>query len=419
MFSNDNLRELSELGDEVSELLKRYAPGSGFELEFAPPTAPQIGLPPAISSLVEHGFKCPIPHAGHGLQRALILTLLNHLALAQPAAEAPKTSENAELVVPAISDPDLIIAIEEPELYLHPNRCRHLADLFMKLSKPQNGEGRVRNQILYATHSPYFVDLQRFDQVRIARRVPGPDAGPLCCTFSRFSRHDASEVLAVLSEDDPSKFTAASFQARATGIMTTMVNEGFFAQKVVVVEGASEAGALSAVARIKGHDWNASDVAIIPAIGKNNIDRPVIVFRGLGIPTYFVFDSDGDKTGKQLEEQKPKNRQLLRLGRAPEQDLPRSEATASFAVFAKTFEYEVTDNIGRETYHKLRRRVSEEFGYKETDVMKNADCTARMIELIYEQRLSVPILEEIVKYVELIPIVLCETPATSEEAAGA
>lgn len=50
------------------------------------------------------------------------------------------------------SEPNDIIAIDEPELSLHPALQKRLADLFVHLSKDR--------QIIISTHSPFFVDLK-------------------------------------------------------------------------------------------------------------------------------------------------------------------------------------------------------------------------------------------------------------------
>lgn len=398
VYSNENLTELGDLGRDVSVLLGRYAPGAGFELTFSEPEPPKISLPAAIARLVEHGFRCPISHAGHGLQRCLILTLLQHLAMVTEVPEEPSGgAEDAS--PPALPDPDLIVAIEEPELYLHPSRCRYLSSLLLQLTHGAGDTESGRNQIIYATHSPYFVDLERFDDVRIARRVRDEGDRPAYCEIRQFSKSEASRELARIAGGDPANFTADSFQARASNVMTTMVNEGFFADKVMVVEGASELGVLLKIQEIKQADWPSRDIVIVPAGGKTNIDRPVIVFRGLGIPTYFVFDADGHKAGRKLEEEKPRNRHLLRLARVPEEDFPESGAFECYAVFASDLEHEIRSAIGEDAFLAARAAVADKFGYEESAVMKNADCTSRLVEIIYETGGVVPLLDRIIQKV--------------------
>ena len=57
----------------------------------------------------------------------------------------------------------LVILIEEPELYLSPPAQRHLHRLLRKLS------ARGRNQVLYSTHSPVFLGVDRLDELVLVR----------------------------------------------------------------------------------------------------------------------------------------------------------------------------------------------------------------------------------------------------------
>ena len=112
--------------------------------------------------LVEDGYKCAVERTGHGLQRAFIMSLLQTLAIAQ-AQNTGTEEKKGEL-------PDLVLGIEEPELYQHPNRQRHLAKILLNLSKGQIPGVTDQAQVIYGTHSPLFVGLDRFDQIRIVRK---------------------------------------------------------------------------------------------------------------------------------------------------------------------------------------------------------------------------------------------------------
>src|SRR6058998_841073 len=57
----------------------------------------------------------------------------------------------------------LVVLIEEPELYLSPPAQRHLHRLLRRLA------GRGRNQVLYSTHSPVFLGVDRLDELVLVR----------------------------------------------------------------------------------------------------------------------------------------------------------------------------------------------------------------------------------------------------------
>lgn len=177
LYSSENLTELPELGNSISQTLEKFAPGSQLKLGWDEVKPPEIPLPPARVTLVEDSFEGEITRKGHGLQRALIVTLLQHLAMRVPIEPTAEDLDEEETGISKpkgleISQgPDLILAIEEPELYLHPSRCRYLHNLLLQLSeKPGIGLG-ASNQIIYTSHSPYFIDLHHFDQIRMVRRL--------------------------------------------------------------------------------------------------------------------------------------------------------------------------------------------------------------------------------------------------------
>ena len=136
LYSSENLTELPELGKSISQTLKKFAPGSQLNLKWDEVKLPEVPLPSAMATLIEDRFEGEITRKGHGLQRALIVSLLQHLALTVPIEESEEDPVDGEAAMSesetVVSQwgPDLILAIEEPELYLHPSRCRYLARPF-------------------------------------------------------------------------------------------------------------------------------------------------------------------------------------------------------------------------------------------------------------------------------------------------
>ena len=406
LYSSENLTELPELGNSISQTLEKFAPGSQLKLGWDEVKPPEIPLPPARVTLVEDSFEGEITRKGHGLQRALIVTLLQHLAMRVPIEPTAEDLDEEETGISKpkgfeISQgPDLILAIEEPELYLHPSRCRYLHNLLLQLSeKPGIGLG-ASNQIIYTSHSPYFIDLHHFDQIRMVRKMPSPDSLAPQSVVARFSLEHAKEKIAKVCNVDPDDFTRDSFRARAIPIMNTIVSEGFFTDVVVVVEGLSEVGILWKLQEIMKKNWSRLGIVIVPAGGKNNIDRPVVIFQGLSIPTYFIFDADSHLIGKGEKEKDARNRnhRYLRLASVPIEDFPDTQVHKTWAVFKDTLEGILKKELGDKTFLFIQKEVASELGYDEMNrVNKNIEGAARFIELIYEKRYRIPTLEEIIE----------------------
>ena len=125
---------------------------------------------------------------------------------------------------------------------------------------------------------------------------------PPCSSVAKYSLEQATREMARINRDESEealrKYTPTSFLARTYPIMTTIICEGFFADGVVLVEGLTEAAFLSTLATRLGKDWAEKSLAIIPASGKNNLDRIGIIFKGLDIPTYIIFDGDSRQIGR-------------------------------------------------------------------------------------------------------------------------
>lgn len=402
VYSQDNLTELSELGTSLTQTLAQYAPGSALDLSWGEARVPEVQLPVALARLVHDNFSVPISHSGHGVQRALVLTLLQELAVAQRMTTRRGTEVEESETTPEAPrpvgerGPDLILAIEEPELYLHPLRCRYLAKLLLDLTasvKPIE----PRNQIIYATHSAHFVGLERFDQIRLARRFVDSSLPAPYCEFGAYSLSKAAAELAKLSGKPANTFTRDSFRAHAAPVMSTEVSEGFFASVVVVVEGPSDAAMLQRVQAWKAKNWDALGVAVVEAIGKQNLDRPAVIFRGLGLPTYIVFDGDVGHQGTGEETNTvAKNVRYQKWAGVVAEDFPRTQVNANWAVFENELESEVKAELGDEMVAELCDQLCGKLGYRRSTVLKNSEAAARFVDLIYERGHQLRCLERIV-----------------------
>jgi hypothetical protein len=407
LYDSAKLIEFNDLAQDISGTLRMYVPNASLNLSVATPKLPDIPSPATIANLIEDGYEGAIDRKGHGLQRALIFSLLQHLAVAEPIEAETEiedvTEASAEPVIPSATPvmpaiPALIIAIEEPELYQHPLRARHLARILKDMSRESSMGPGGQNQILYTTHSPYFVDLERFDQLRLMRKYKEGEAEPPCTGVTNYTLHEASQEMARITGTPPENFTAQSFRARAHPVMTQSVNEGFFADAVVLVEGNTEAAALLALSYRLGSDWLSKGVAVVPVEGKTKIDRAAVVFKGLQIPTYLVFDGDNRHEGRQQgNKEADSNRLLLRLCGAAEVDFPETTVTETYGCFANDFETYCKDTLGEETYEAIAQCVAESHGYSSyKQGIKNYDVVEDLISAIYEQAHKLPVVEEII-----------------------
>jgi putative ATP-dependent endonuclease of the OLD family len=431
----EKLQELSGLGADLSTTLHTYVPDASVKLIWLPTEPIRIDLPKADVRLIEDQYETAVHRTGHGLQRAFIMTLLQHLTKAQAT---PLEEEKSAVSVSAVAEgesgpaapvtttdvatptapeppvvevlPNLVLAIEEPELYQHPNRQRHFARILLQLSRGITPGVAKQTQVLYATHSPLFVDIERFDQVRMLRKDPNGPKKPKHTRVVSTTLDRVAELVWNADGANGTKFTGDTLAHRLHALMTPRVNEGFFARVVVLVEGEDDYAAIVGAASAQAVDLEALGVSVIPVGGKRSMDRPAIVFREFGIAVYLVWDADagkGETAGVCGECKKPldngcnpeENRRLLRIVGATVEDWPCS-TTPSYCCFKRDLETTLEDELGSTLFNELLSTCQKEFGItKRKHAIKNPKVIAGIIAKAKEQGKESPTLKSIVAHI--------------------
>ena len=181
------------------------------------------------------------------------------------------------------SKPEDLIAVDEPELSLHPVYQRRLASLFAEYAKDR--------QIVLATHSPYFVDFEHILNGAAVARVHKDSHS---CQISRLSRKSAEQLKGFLTD------------THNPHVLGLSVRETFFLEDgVVVLEGQDDVlyypkaleqleikGQLpadsSSYLRERFFGWGAG--------GADKVDKIVAVLHDLGF-TRVAAILDNDKRG--------------------------------------------------------------------------------------------------------------------------
>jgi predicted ATP-dependent endonuclease of OLD family len=160
----------------------------------------------------------------------------------------------------------LVILIEEPELYLSPPAQRHLHRLLRRLS------ARGRNQVIYSTHSPTFLGIDRLDELVLVRhddrtgtKLLQPAALPQKHAFRMHAEIDADRA------------------------------EMFLSRAVLFVEGRTEKFAFPFVFEALGYDADQEAIVIIDCGGKGNMPFFAEICNATGIPYVIVHDHDAPR----------------------------------------------------------------------------------------------------------------------------
>lgn len=266
---DERLEEIKEFEDRLTDVLGDSMPGTEVEIQSNPPTVRDF-FRFGTTILVDDGIRTIIESKGHGLQRAMILAIFRAYADFLRTRIGSDEKENGA---------SFIFAIEEPELFLHPHSQRKLFDVLKQISR--------RDQVIYCTHSPHFVNIADYSSV---------------CIVCKSDVAQGTKVFQYAGElfdpDEREEFVAAL----ACG---TTQSELFFAKKVVLVEGSTDAIAISLIAEKLDKDLNGKGISIVEAGGKTNIPRFLKILNAFKIPYIVAYDVDPEK-----EESESQNRAI-------------------------------------------------------------------------------------------------------------
>ena len=265
------LSELKSLSEQLTTTLQLYVPDAGVALAWHPAQSLALPIPTADVKLTEGDYETAVDRTGHGLQRAFILTMLQQLSNVRASQTPPEGQNPTEY-------PSLVLAIEEPELYQHPSRQRHLAKTLMGLTSGVIPGVTQSTQVICATHSPLFVSIERIDAIRLLRREPTGDGQPKATKVVSTTVNRLAEIIWRADNSPNPKYTGATLLPRMKSIMTPWVNEGFFAEVVVLVEGEDDRAALLGTAQLLGIDIDGNGIAILPCGGKRALIGPFAIF---------------------------------------------------------------------------------------------------------------------------------------------
>ncbi|MBS4006118.1 MAG: ATP-dependent endonuclease [Afipia sp.] len=294
---------LADISGQLTGILTRYYKDSEINATWEPITQIQPNFPTATLEIIDNDFSNSIDGVGHGLQRAIILTVLQFMAQYQ-------ATQNKEAEIFAEPQSDIILAIEEPEIYQHPIKQRLFAKLLNQLAQSFNESTGIRIQTIYVTHSPLMISLSQCEAIRMVRRVK-TDKGNNVLP-SEISLADCSRKIAVLSGLPPEQAWSAHNFGAKLHIFRPEIAEGFFGNRVVLVEGVGDQAVLEAWYKIADRDPHAEGIVIVGVGGKNNLAKVITVFDALQIPCYWVFDNDKSK-GENEADSIASNRLLQKL----------------------------------------------------------------------------------------------------------
>jgi predicted ATP-dependent endonuclease of OLD family len=239
---------------------------------------------------------------GHGFQRSVIYELIRLAPTFKDEKKGGKKEFN-----PSFN----LVLFEEPEAFLHPSQQESMAYHLRRLGAEEG------QQVIITTHSPTFVGkaAEQIKQLVRVQRCNGETK-----TFQLKNKEvlfdRGSELLAALQAfvDNPAveekkKKDARRMIANPPKEDIAMQEEQFrfqlwldsersslfFANKVLLVEGATERGLFNYLLANNWHDLSTQHICIIDALGKYNLHRYMALMEAYGIPHGVMLDEDNGK----------------------------------------------------------------------------------------------------------------------------
>jgi len=287
---------------------------------------------------------------------------------------------------------NLVLAIEEPELYQHPCRQIYFSKILQKLAEGIIPGVAKKTQIIFTTHSPLFVRIDNLEQIRTLKKIDNANK-PKITKIIMVTLDKIAEIIWIANEKPAGIFNATTLKPRLKTIMTREVNEGFFADKIVLVEGEEDKAVILGFAEWLGYDFDSLGISVIQCNGKTNLDRPAAIFRELKIPTFIIWDGDKGKKDSKSDD----NKRLLRLLNENIIDWPNCVKT-EYACFEKNMSDSLKQELGEDDYSTILNRCKEEFCMNENkDALKNPIIVQRLLQLSKEKNLKSKTLEKIIE----------------------
>jgi putative ATP-dependent endonuclease of OLD family len=377
LFPSGGTPELNELSARLSAAIHDFVPGASVDLRWTE-HVPDGPLPDIESLVREDGVSTQIERHGHGLQRAMIMALLQarekQIRESQPSDDTRVTH--------------VLLLVEEPELYQHPPRARHFRRVLTKLATQPTRSSRFR--VLCTTHSPDFVSLDDLESIRIVRKGVAIDGG---VPPRRVTSIAIPDLLAAFAKLGGSRPLTEPKLRKNLHTLDGSLREAFFAEVIVLTEGVSDVGVLAAVTEYAGLDLEARGVVVSSTAGKGQLPLAITILTLVEIEHYVIFDSD---TSAQLAD----NQRILRALGVPQADIPKAgtlstTVSSRYAVLRPKMEAVLSAEFGATEFEAAAREAKEFFGLDDL-VMKNPEAARYIVSALLHKGLTSRTLQQII-----------------------
>ena len=250
----NRIGQLATLETQATTALGAFFPGLSVHLKIEAPELDELVKGATLDLSDAAGTQRPFTSYGHGAQRTVQMAMIQ--LLAQQAAQGQPAAGT------------VILLIDEPELYLHPQAVEILKESLQVLS-------RENFQVIFSTHSPLLAAKEEALNTSVVYKTVNGE------TAIRQKLASAATL-----------FTAHPHQA---SMIFSLQNSTFllFSERVVLVEGKTEEMLLPDMYRVvRGTSLGRNKVCMVSATGSSSIPPLMRVLRAVGFVPKAIVDVD-------------------------------------------------------------------------------------------------------------------------------
>lgn len=343
----DQLRQLSEkvkvdiqsavdetcvlLQKKIEDVFPKYKVSITPDIaKFEPEKIVGAGSHVTIQGPGEDGYA--LSNHGSGLQRAFIWAAIGALADLGRYKHGKKTMSKSE---------PRILLIEEPESFLHPPAVRKARESLYALAESDGW------QVMVTTHSPIFIDVSK-PHTTILRVEKASCGQPRIFSTDRASFEiEERDRLRMIRSCHPT------------------VNEFFFADNVVLVEGETEHAVLNELLEMNG---DSGTFHVVNCLGKANIPLFAKILNQFGSPYTILHDADSPKVKRKEKwihnAMWTINQRILEAATCRETGAPECQVIAQTPDFEQYYFGELAK--GDKPYNALITIGDENFAHKDS-----------------------------------------------------
>lgn len=259
----DSKAKIDELLKQVSKSSASVFPGLELELNILSKDPVDAEVMVSDSNLtVKMDGICSslLENQGHGVRRSVLWSALQILTHESHARDKIKKAKGKPV---SVDKKQYILLIDEPESFLHPPVIRGAREsLYNFAAQNENW------QVMATTHSPIFIDLSKKHT-----------------TIIRIEKDKSQNK--TISTDELSFSDEENESMKMIRLCNPMVNEFFFYDNIILVEGPTEKIVINKICEVVGADFH-----IIDCLGKGNIKTFARILNHFDVSYVVVHDSD-------------------------------------------------------------------------------------------------------------------------------